>query len=197
MTDQQVKKMALKIPFEMEWVEYKGETFVAQFNYERSRQARKPMLDLSICMTRAINQVIIDTVQYDKSKFKPSRLGKAFSTKKTKRKFYNRRFKNGDYILHLEQDDSYTDNEMNIGVENISYMDWTMITKEDLKRFANELKQRKERVFSDCSNYASNPYFLAEKKAEGYFFTIKGVVSISMNLPFKKVDKLIDFLNDL
>lgn len=113
-----------------------------------------------------------------------------------KRKFYNRRFKNEDCVLHFVQD-GYTDNEMNIGIENISFMDWTMITKKDLKRFAEELKQRKERVFSDFSNYASNPYFLAEKQNKGYNLTIKGVIYSDMFLPFKKVDKVIDFLNAL
>ena len=97
----------------------------------------------------------------------------------------------------MNKNNDYTDNEMNIGIETASYMDSTMITKEDLKRFANELKHRKERVFSDYSNYASNPFVLAEKIENGYFFTIRGIVTVSMNLTFAKVDKVIDFLNAL
>jgi hypothetical protein len=52
-----------------EWCKYKGITYVAQFNLEASMKAGKPMLDLSYCMTQALNQNILLTVQYDKSKF--------------------------------------------------------------------------------------------------------------------------------
>ena len=64
-----VDKMFSRLPFVFDWVTYKGEIFVAQMNYERSLAARKPMFDLSYCLTKALNQVIIKTVQYDKRKF--------------------------------------------------------------------------------------------------------------------------------
>ena len=70
MTDKQLERMAYRLPVYFDWVEYKGERCVAQFNWERSKIAKKPMMDISICMTRALNQNIIKTVQYDKSKFK-------------------------------------------------------------------------------------------------------------------------------
>lgn len=52
-----------------EWCKYKGETYVAQFNLEASMKAGKPMLDLSYCMTQALNQNVLLTVQYDAKKF--------------------------------------------------------------------------------------------------------------------------------
>ena len=70
-----VVKMMLRLPFACDWVEYKGETVVAQINYDATKKAGKPMLDISYCMTRALNQNIMFTCQFDKKKFKPSRLG--------------------------------------------------------------------------------------------------------------------------
>jgi NAD-dependent DNA ligase len=60
----------LVIPIYPEWIEYKGEVFVSQLNFEATAKARKPMFDLSYCMTRALNDCILHTVQYDKNKFK-------------------------------------------------------------------------------------------------------------------------------
>ncbi len=54
-----------------EWCKYKGETCVAQFNLDATMKARKPMLDLSYCMTQALNMNILRTVQYDRLKFGP------------------------------------------------------------------------------------------------------------------------------
>jgi len=39
----------------MEWVEYKGEKLVACLNYQESEKQQKPILDLSYCMTTALN----------------------------------------------------------------------------------------------------------------------------------------------
>lgn len=69
-----VFKMTEKLPFVIDWCEYKGETVVAQINYDRSLKANKPMMDISYCMTKALNQNIMYTVQWDKNKFKPSKL---------------------------------------------------------------------------------------------------------------------------
>lgn len=52
-----------------EWCKYKGTTYVSQFNLEASMKAGKPMLDLSYCMTQALNQNVLLTVQYDAKKF--------------------------------------------------------------------------------------------------------------------------------
>lgn len=70
-------KMLMKLPVCIDWVKYKGEDVVIQWNLEATEKARKPMLDVSYCMTKALNQVIDETVQWDKSKFNPSHLGKA------------------------------------------------------------------------------------------------------------------------
>ena len=69
-----IKRMTDKLPIILDWCEYKGEVVVAQFNYERSEKAKKPMMDISYCMTRALNQVVLETVQYDKRKFRPCHL---------------------------------------------------------------------------------------------------------------------------
>lgn len=68
-------KMLIRLPFSFDWVEYKGETVFAQINYEATHKAKKPMIDISYCATQACNQNILFTCQYDKNKFKPSRLG--------------------------------------------------------------------------------------------------------------------------
>ncbi len=65
----------MRLPICCDWVEFKGDTCVAQVNYEATEQAGKPMMDISYCMTRALNQNIDQTVQWDKNKFKPSHLG--------------------------------------------------------------------------------------------------------------------------
>lgn len=70
-----INKMLMRLPFVCDWVEYKGETVVGQINFEATIKARKPMIDVSYCMTEALNQNILFTCQYDKNKFKPSRLG--------------------------------------------------------------------------------------------------------------------------
>lgn len=53
----------------LEWCRYKGATYVAQPNIEATQRAGKPMLDLSYCLTEAMNENVLLTVQYDKSKF--------------------------------------------------------------------------------------------------------------------------------
>lgn len=70
-----ILKMTEKLPFVFDWVEYKGEIVFASFNYEASVKARKPMMDISYCATRALNHMVLFTTQWDKTKFKPSSLG--------------------------------------------------------------------------------------------------------------------------
>ncbi len=71
-----IDNMLMKLPICCDWVRYKGEDVVAQWNYEATEKAKKPMVDISYCMTRALNQIIDSTVQWDKNKFQPSKLGK-------------------------------------------------------------------------------------------------------------------------
>lgn len=68
-------RMLMRLPVCMDWVNYKGEDVVIQWNFEATEKAKKPMVDVSYCMTKALNQVILKTVQWDKKHFKPSRLG--------------------------------------------------------------------------------------------------------------------------
>lgn len=76
-SDSALDAMINRLPFVFDWVTYKGIDVVAQINLEATRKAKKPMFDLSYCMTKAFNQVIDNTVQFDKSKFKKSSLSDA------------------------------------------------------------------------------------------------------------------------
>lgn len=76
-SDSALDKIIDRLPFVFDWVNFKGEDVVAQINIEATIKAKKPMLDISHCMTKAFNQIIIKTVQFDKSKFKKSSLSDA------------------------------------------------------------------------------------------------------------------------
>lgn len=69
-----IPQWILNCPVAANWLEYKGETYFGMLNYERSISARRPMIDLSYCATRAFNGIVLQTVAYDKKKFKKSRL---------------------------------------------------------------------------------------------------------------------------
>lgn len=71
---EKIRKMTDKLPLVFDWVEYKGETYFTGFNYEASEKAGKPMMDMFYCATRALNDVVLFTTQWDKNKFKPSPL---------------------------------------------------------------------------------------------------------------------------
>ena len=64
-----LQKSMDKLPFIMDWVLYKNEKVVANFNLEATLKANKPMFDISYCMTKAFNGIVLKTVQYDKNKF--------------------------------------------------------------------------------------------------------------------------------
>lgn len=76
-TEQEKKatEMLMRLPVCFDWVNYKGKNVAMQWNLEATIKAKKPMVDISYCMTQALNQIIDETVQWDKSKFKPSHLG--------------------------------------------------------------------------------------------------------------------------
>lgn len=73
--NQRIEKMIDRMPFVLDWVNYKGEDCVAEINIEATIKANRPMIDISYCMTKALNGVVLKTVRWDKKKFKPSRLG--------------------------------------------------------------------------------------------------------------------------
>ena len=72
------EKMLMRLPIVFDWVSFKDEVVFAQINYEATQKAGKPMMDISYCATRALNQNIMFTTQWDKNKFKPCHLGKQF-----------------------------------------------------------------------------------------------------------------------
>lgn len=71
-----ISRMVNKLPVVFDWVELKGETVFAGFNYDASLKAGKPMFDIYYCATRALNDVVLFTTQFDKNKFKPSKLSR-------------------------------------------------------------------------------------------------------------------------
>lgn len=71
---QPILRMIGKLPLVFDWVEFKGETVFAGFNYDASLKARKPMYDIFYCATSALNHMVLFTTQWDNSKFKPSHL---------------------------------------------------------------------------------------------------------------------------
>lgn len=109
------------------------------------------------------------------------------------RKFYNRRWKSKDNELEICQD-IYTPDELNVivglGRDAVS----TMIKKSSLLSFANGLENRNDNIYSADSNYADMEYFKAQKTENGYKFFVKGIFERAIELPFQKVDKIIQFL---
>lgn len=73
-----VIKMMFRLPIVFDWVEFKGETVFAGVNYEASKKAHKPMMDIFYCATQACNHNVLYTVQFDKNKFKPSKLSSEY-----------------------------------------------------------------------------------------------------------------------
>lgn len=69
-----VARMLMRLPFCNDWVQYKGETFFAMINWDASKKANKPMIDMSYCATEASNEIVLFTCQYDKNKFSDSPL---------------------------------------------------------------------------------------------------------------------------
>lgn len=65
-----LEKSIEKLPFIFDWVFYKEEKVVAKLNFEASEKAKKPMFDICYCMTKAMNDIVMKTVQFDKNKFK-------------------------------------------------------------------------------------------------------------------------------
>lgn len=63
-------KMLYKLPIVFDWVYYKDEKYFMSVNYERTIKAGKPMIDLHYCATKALNNMVLKTVQWDKKKFK-------------------------------------------------------------------------------------------------------------------------------
>lgn len=69
-------RITLRLPVFCDWVEFKGETVFVMVNYQVTLKAKKPMMDISYCATQALNGIVLKTVQWDKNKFKPSRLAR-------------------------------------------------------------------------------------------------------------------------
>lgn len=71
-------KMLSNLPIGFGWVKFKGETVFMGVNYDATKKAKKPMVDIFYCATAALNNNVLFTTQWDKNKFKPSDLGQNF-----------------------------------------------------------------------------------------------------------------------
>lgn len=69
-----IDRMFLKLPVVFDWYQYKGEIYFVSINREATEKARKPMVNLHYCATKALNNIVMKVVQFDKRKFSPSRL---------------------------------------------------------------------------------------------------------------------------
>jgi len=58
----------------MIWIRYKGEECVGLVNIERSLKAKRPMIDIHYCMTKALNNIVEKTVAYNPKHFAKSKL---------------------------------------------------------------------------------------------------------------------------
>lgn len=62
-----------KLPW-MKWVMYKGEDVVACVNYTKSIACNRPIVDISYCMTKALNCNVMFSVNWKEEDFKKSKL---------------------------------------------------------------------------------------------------------------------------
>jgi hypothetical protein len=69
MQEDNIDKMFLKLPVVWDWYKFKGEVFFVGINREATIKAKKPMMDLHYCATKALNGIVLKTVQWDKKKF--------------------------------------------------------------------------------------------------------------------------------
>ena len=65
----------LKLPIVFDWAEFKGQVIFTGINYQETERVGRPMMDIFYCATQALNNNVLKTVQWDKNKFKPSKLG--------------------------------------------------------------------------------------------------------------------------
>lgn len=57
-----------------DWVEYRGETYFAMVDVQKSLRCGRPVIDLAYCATRGMNNVVLKTVNYNADLFKKSHL---------------------------------------------------------------------------------------------------------------------------
>lgn len=62
-----------KLPW-MQWANYKGDDCVACVNYEKSISCGRPIIDISYCMTKAMNNNVMFSVNFDPEHFTKSKL---------------------------------------------------------------------------------------------------------------------------
>lgn len=58
----------------MNWVEYKGETYFVMVDVNKSLACHRPIVNLSYCATKAMNGLVLKSVNYKPEDFKKSPL---------------------------------------------------------------------------------------------------------------------------
>jgi len=75
------EKMLSRLPIIADWVIHNGVDVVIMPNYEATVKAKRPMVDVSYCMTKALNNSVLFTTQWNKNKFHPSKLANSIWVK--------------------------------------------------------------------------------------------------------------------
>lgn len=58
----------------MQWVRFNSVECVATVNIERSLKAKRAMIDIHYCMTKALNNIVEQTVKFNPRSFQKSKL---------------------------------------------------------------------------------------------------------------------------
>lgn len=58
----------------LKWVKYKDEECVADVDYQKSLKAHRPIINIHYCMTKAMNNCILKTVNFNPQYFSKSEL---------------------------------------------------------------------------------------------------------------------------
>ena len=93
--------------------------------------------------------------------------------------------------------DSYTDNEINIRICDISCCDWTMIKKSSLVFMGLALENREETYETRKSDFESHPLFGFRKTKKGYTFYLYGIFNMDVEIPTKNIDEIVLYLKSL
>lgn len=113
-----------------------------------------------------------------------------------KRKFRNRKFRGAEDAMLFISEDSYTENEMEVNISNLTMGISTCIKKEAMKQFASELKDGATDVFADKSDYYRG-FVKAVKTETGYNILVKNVFTVSGDFPDYVITRIIEFIENL
>ncbi len=70
-----IPKNLFDVPM-MDWMVYEGDHYVVSLNLEKSLKCHRPIVDIHHCMTKALNNCVLKSVNYKPELFKESPLNK-------------------------------------------------------------------------------------------------------------------------